>query len=79
MRKHEELSDPYGCLSKAHVDEPVFIIRAQDKYSLEVLEFYLQMCKSRKVDKKKLDKISQELTDFKAWQEEHSKQVKKPD
>lgn len=31
MKKHEELSDPKSCLSKANYDEPLFILRATDK------------------------------------------------
>lgn len=31
MKKHEELSNPKSCLSKAAHDEPLFILRATDK------------------------------------------------
>lgn len=79
MKKHEELSNPHGTLSKAHVDEPVFIIRAQDKHALEILSSVTAIYKARKVKKEKTDKVVKEYKLFQDWQEENKKSVKQPD
>lgn len=60
-------------------DEPVFIIRAKDKISLEVIEAYsfhaaLESCPEEFV--KSIDAVGLE---FEQWQAEHEELVKLPD
>lgn len=42
MIKHEELADPKSCLNKAASNEPVFVLRAQDKCAPDVVRFWAQ-------------------------------------
>lgn len=43
--KREELSNPKSCLSKAADDEPIFVIRAQDKYSSILVRLWIGLAR----------------------------------
>lgn len=43
MLKKHELADPASCLSKAHPDEPVFVLRANDPLAAQTIRLWAAM------------------------------------
>jgi hypothetical protein len=76
----------YGNISVPGIpeDEPIFVIRAQDKLSVPTLARYrnhadaIEKPEDRRSEEwfADLDKV---MEDFQAWQAEHAKQLKLPD
>lgn len=59
-------------------NEPIFILRAKDKNSIEAIETYLKECKNSS-PKQHIKEIEQILLEFKEWQKENPKKTKYPD
>ena len=60
--------------------EPMFAVRAQDKYALETIEFYQGLVKKDKmVTKKFLDEIQIKINQFEEWRNSFKDKVKIPD
>lgn len=57
-------------------DEPVFVLRAQDKLALQTLEAYRTMADSAGVD---CTSIDERIAAFKAFRAEHAERTKYPD
>lgn len=62
-----------------HMDEPVFIIRAQDLTAVPTLQAYMVLCEEPGNDPSHLEGIRQELKRFETWQMENRALVKRPD
>jgi hypothetical protein len=43
MEKHLETSDPSSCLNKAHPNEPLFVLRGQDRVAAEVVRYWVYL------------------------------------
>jgi hypothetical protein len=56
-------------------DEPVVVIRAQDRTTIALLEYYLKLCKEAGSPEKHLDLIEFTTENFKQWQALHATQV----
>jgi hypothetical protein len=41
MRKHQELTDPRSCLSKAHENEMLFVLLGRDAAAAATVEFWV--------------------------------------
>ena len=46
MKKHQELRDPRSCLNKAGEDEPVFVLRAQDKIAPHLVKLWAGLARA---------------------------------
>ena len=47
MRKRDEISDLSSCLNKAHEDEPVFVLRANDPLAHDLVETWAEQYRAR--------------------------------
>ncbi len=56
-------------------DEPLFILRAQDKRALPALRFYMNSLKNAEHQKS----VRLRIKDFNAWKREHPDTMKEPD
>ena len=60
-------------------DEPIFVIRAQDELSLDLLNHYAYMCGANGVDDEFIDAIDERIVEFEEWQDANPDKVKLPD
>lgn len=60
-------------------EEPIFILRAQDKHSIPTLYFYHHLIAQRTGDQKFADDVSQCALEFTRFQNNHPDSVKEPD
>jgi len=62
MNKREEINNPDSCLSKAADDEPVFVLRAQDKLAPILIDLWATLAVERGLpDEKALEARGQAL------------------
>lgn len=77
------VSDKYGTVITERraipLDEPVFIIRAQDKAAAETLRYYLHLCKVEGSSEEHITAATAARDQIVAWQAAHADQVKAPD
>jgi len=59
--------------------EPVFVLRAQDRTSIAMLNTYLSLCTRVDCDKFFIAEVKQIRDAFRDWQHEHPDEVKVPD
>ena len=45
-KKRDELSNPHSCLNKAHDDEPIFVLRGQDKLAANHVRHWARLAKA---------------------------------
>lgn len=64
---------------KIPADEPVFILRAQDAYTVDTIENYLQICGANNCSPHHLSAILNAQTRFREWQRANEVSVKQPD
>ena len=72
----ELANEGQGCLGKAGFDEPVFILRAQDRFAPDVIEAWagkVEMAKGGQTDKSR--KARALAHQMRAWQALHSCKV----
>jgi hypothetical protein len=56
-----------GCLGKAHDDEPVFILRAQDPLAADLVELWSIHARAAGVRNDKVIEAAALAEDFRAW------------
>src|SRR5260221_9626221 len=71
----------YRCLARMDDDEPIFVLRAQDKTAVRAIRFWLDRLNDQGValtpDHK--DEVYAVIDQFESWQEAHPDRVKMPD
>ena len=60
-------------------DEPIFIIRANDKISIEILFSYLAKAAKAECDKEFLEDILNVIQNFQSYQQVNKNKIKLPD
>ena len=75
MKKMDELER--GCIAKAADDEPVFVLRAQDKFAPDVVRGWAALAKAAGVPLEKRLEAELLAIEMEAWQQENA--VKVPD
>lgn len=66
------------CLPKVDVDEPIFVLRAQDVTSVQTIMHWLQTNRSTLPDEKH-EATNRDIHRFIEWQRTHPDRVKRPD
>lgn len=66
-------------LRPEHDDEPVFVLRAQDKLAIETLGAWIAAALRDGVPMEKAKAAYDHLIDIRRWQAEHPDRVKLPD
>lgn len=66
MKASEERAGK-GCLGKAADDEPVFVLRAQDKLAPAIISVWVEWAKEYGCPKEKLDEAVRTATEMKEW------------
>lgn len=74
--KYGRIEFPDAPWSTIEADEPVFVFRARDNLTPEVIKFYRMLCVQSKSPQHHLDLIDRGLRQVKAWQQSH--EVKDP-
>jgi homoaconitase/3-isopropylmalate dehydratase large subunit len=59
--------------------EPVFVLRAQDAYSVEMLQVYLSACRNARLSDEHIAAVVNSGQAFNRWRHEHRALVKFPD
>jgi hypothetical protein len=67
----------YGELGIEHIpdDEPVFIIRAQDKLAVPIIQEYMALAEEKGVSDEFLDHLDRVCGDIKVWQRQNDTKV----
>ena len=60
-------------------DEPAFTLRAQDKLSRDVVEFWIHQARAHNVAHEKIAAAVEHLDDIERWQRDNPDRVKLPD
>ena len=60
-------------------DEPIFIIRANDKLSIEILFKYLQTATNAECDREFLEDMLNVISNFQSYQQVNKTKIKIPD
>jgi hypothetical protein len=55
------------CLAKAHDDEPVFVLRAQDKLAPMVIEFWAYLADKYGAPEQKIIEANELIAEMKSW------------
>jgi thymidine phosphorylase len=66
------------CLDKVDDDEPIFVLRAQDKLSLDTVHNWYQKAKPTLTEEHQKE-VRTIIDDFAHWQQMHQDRVKFPD
>lgn len=67
------------CLSKTAIDEPVFVLRAQDKLAPDLIDSWARRIEAIRGRSKKTIEALELAQDMKDWQRTHPDKVKIPD
>jgi hypothetical protein len=83
--KKEELASTTGCLAKAARDEPIFVLRAQDKLAPMVVQYWIQLVEAERratgastmelIEDPKLQAAHNLSKQMEEWQREHGCKV----
>jgi len=74
------MKDPRNILEKAlSRNEPVFVVRAQDKLSIVAINMYCLAAYFSDISTEQLTEIYKIREDFQKWQKENPDKVKMPD
>lgn len=60
-------------------DEPLFLFRAHDKLLVQLLEYYMELCKKAGSPQTQIDLLNQRIDEIKSWQSSHQNMLKIPD
>lgn len=66
-----------GCLGKAALDEPVFVLRARDALATDAIGEWIQHARFKGVNPKKITAALDDLSTMIEWQKQHG--TKLPD
>jgi hypothetical protein len=81
--KYQENSLEIKKLLEVPSDEPIFIFRAQDKFSVETLRTYKSIAHNRTIIGEEsetwVDDLGSIINDFINWQRDHPDKIKVPD
>lgn len=75
--KEKELVD--GCFSRVDLDEPVFVLRAQDKLAPAMVRIWAELADLSGVAPAKTDEAKSLSYEMEEWQAENPRHVKIPD
>jgi len=70
---------PPGCLGKAYLDEPLFVLRAQDRCAPAAVRDWAHRAKGAGCAAAKVDEAMDIAREMEAWQTAHSDRAKWPD
>lgn len=65
--KHEESENPDSCWNKAADEEPLFILRAQDRLAEEAVRWWALYCEQMGVDEAKVAEARSAADAMSAW------------
>lgn len=68
-----------GCLGKADLDEPLFILRAQDRCAPATVRSWAERAKGAGAPAEKVNEAMVLAVEMEAWQDAHPDRVKFPD
>ena len=71
MTKREEMSDPASTWNKVGMDEPVFILRAQDRLARLVILDWIDRARRIGVNLRKVNGVHELLGLFEDWRSAH--------
>ena len=74
--ENEKIIHPSG--AEVPEDEPLFLLRARDQFSLEVLKSYLKICKAHKCTSYHIKGIIRTMDEFGKFKREHPERIKQP-
>jgi hypothetical protein len=60
-------------------DEPLFLFRAHDKLLVQLLEYYMELCKNAGSPEAQINLLNQRIGEIKSWQSSHQNMLKIPD
>jgi hypothetical protein len=60
---------------KADLDEPLFVLRAQDVIAPIIVELYALHCAGRRVNQAKVESVRKAARAMRVWQESHPTKV----
>lgn len=67
MLKQDEINSPTSCLNKAALDEPIFVLRAQDELAWAVVTDWAILAQKRGVSEAKVQEAFDLAEAMKAW------------
>lgn len=67
------------CRDRVADDEPIFTLRAQDRFSWETVQHWIRVARVHGVNKEKIEDALLVAGQIAAWQSEHPDKVKVPD
>lgn len=77
--KAEELRDPESTWNKSDMDEPLFIIRPQDRFAIFVINTWIGLSELFKVNSDKIHRAITLRNQVSAWQGANTERMKLPD
>ena len=69
MIKYDELHFPTSCINKAKDNEPIFVLRAQDKLASSLVRMWAELAELHGCDKDKVDEAYSLAEMMDAWPE----------
>lgn len=75
MIKTDEISNEESCLNKAADDEPVFVLRAQDRLAPRVIRYWASRATVAGVPAGKVNEAYALAAQMEAWQATHTAKV----
>jgi hypothetical protein len=73
--KYGEITTEHGSIG---ADEPVFLLRAQDKLAVAAIEAYVRLCSANSCPSPHLEALDVAIGRFVEWQFNHPQRVKLP-
>jgi hypothetical protein len=65
--KREEIQNPSSCLNKARPDEPVFVLRAQDKFAPDLVDQWADRAELNGTAPSKVDEARKLADQMRLW------------
>ncbi len=75
MRKCCELAQPKSCLNSAHMEEPIFVLRAQDAMAPIVVEMWAHKARGCGASKEKVQGALDTAQAMRDWARTHGSKV----
>ena len=75
MTRSENLSDPNSCFNKANNDEPIFVLRAKDLTSIQVIAYWIHLRIQSKMNTR-LDTKMQNARELMAEMEKYARKTR---
>lgn len=79
MPKYGKYGEVTTGLGQFHHDEPIFLIRAQDRNAVETIQAYADICENDNCDSGFVGAVLDRAQEFSNWQSANPDLVKKPD